>query len=147
MRFYYGESTLLQVLDEAEFWKHQEAEHTVVIRQLVKNLESEFARQLQEFELAFNRTRGMVVRYIEAVIRSKGRLGPELKLQIRELVDYAQRQSGQFIRLLNRIAAGSEAVRGHPVAAVVINHIRRESEYFIGIVEAVLSRQNQEQPV
>jgi hypothetical protein len=32
MQFYYGDRNLLRVLDEIEFWKRQEAGHTVVIR-------------------------------------------------------------------------------------------------------------------
>lgn len=38
MQFYYGNQMPLRVLDECEFWKHQE-EHTVANRKLVKNLE------------------------------------------------------------------------------------------------------------
>jgi hypothetical protein len=34
MQFYYGQQMPLRILDEAEFWKHQEEEHTVVIREL-----------------------------------------------------------------------------------------------------------------
>ena len=39
MRFYYGDKTPLRVLDEIEFWKQQESEHTVVILQIVDDLE------------------------------------------------------------------------------------------------------------
>lgn len=39
MQFYYGQHMPLRILDEAEFWKHQEEEHTVVIRELVTGLE------------------------------------------------------------------------------------------------------------
>nr|WP_027417925.1 DUF2935 domain-containing protein [Aneurinibacillus terranovensis] len=42
MQFYYGDKMPLRILDEIEFWKQQEAEHTVVIRELVSNLEGEF---------------------------------------------------------------------------------------------------------
>lgn len=38
MQFYYGNQMPLRVLDECEFWKHQEEEHTVVIRELVKKI-------------------------------------------------------------------------------------------------------------
>lgn len=144
MRYYYGEKTFLRVLDEAKFWKRQEAEHTVVIRELVNNLEPEFVNQLEKFEESFNRTKGMVVRYIETVVRSKGRISPTIEKQILELIDYCLRQSQQFIRLLNRLLTESRAVRGNMVAATVINHIRRESEYFIGIAQTVLAQAGKE---
>ena len=49
MQFYYGNKMVHRVLDEAEFWKQQEAEHTVVIREVVPNLEQRFVRQLEQF--------------------------------------------------------------------------------------------------
>jgi hypothetical protein len=57
MQFYYGNKMVHRVLDEAEFWKQQEAEHTVVIREVVPNLEQRFVRQLEQFELAFQQNR------------------------------------------------------------------------------------------
>lgn len=138
MQFYYGEKTLARALDEAEFWKRQEAEHTVVIRQVVPNLEPRFVMQLQQYEMAFNQAKGLVVRYIETLIRSKGNVSRSMQQQILEFLEKAIEQSRQFIQLLNQILAESEAVRNNPVAPIVINHIRRESEYFIGITQAVL---------
>lgn len=39
MQFYYDDKMPLHILDEGEFWKHQEAEHTQVITALTPNLE------------------------------------------------------------------------------------------------------------
>lgn len=47
MQYYYGNQMPLRVLDEAEFWKHQEEEHTIVIRELVRNLEQKYVEALQ----------------------------------------------------------------------------------------------------
>jgi hypothetical protein len=139
MRFYYGEKNPLRVLDEIEFWKRQEAEHTIVIRQIVDNLESEFVSQLQQLERAFQQVEGMAVKYIETIIRSNDNISLTMQQQIMQLISLAFYQSQQFVMLLNRILSKSEAVHSNPVAVVVINHIRRESEYFIGIVQTVLS--------
>ncbi|NLL67663.1 MAG: DUF2935 domain-containing protein [Clostridiaceae bacterium] len=138
MQFYYGEKTLARALDEAEFWKRQEAEHTVVIRQIAPNLESRFVMQLQQYETAFNQAKGLVVRYIETLVRSRDNVSRSMRQQILEFLEKALEQSKQFVQLLNQILLESDAVRNSPVAPVVINHIRRESEYFIGIAQAVL---------
>ncbi|MGI6085757.1 MAG: DUF2935 domain-containing protein [Acetivibrionales bacterium] len=138
MQFYYGEKTLARALDEAEFWNRQEAEHTVVIRQIVPNLESRFVMQLQQYETAFNQAKGLVARYIETLVRSKGNVSRSMRQQILEFLEKALEQSKQFIQLLNQILFESDATRNNPVAPIVINHIRRESEYFIGITQAVL---------
>lgn len=139
MQFYYGDKNILRVLDEIEFWKRQEAEHTVVIRQVVGNLEPRYVMLLQEWEKAFIQAEGTAVKYIETVIRANYVVTPALEQEIIQFVQYALNQSRNFILLLNEMATQSEAVRGNPVALVVINHIRRESEYFIGIVNAFLS--------
>lgn len=137
MRFYYGDKNIYRVLDEMEFWKRQEAEHTVVIRQIVKDLEEEFVKELESFEKKFSETEGMAVRYIETFIRSKCSLDPMFTQQTLELIYFGLQQSQQFIDLLDRILAES-AASNDPVAATVINHIRRESEYFIGIAQTIL---------
>ena len=82
MQFYYGEKNLSKVLDEMEFWKRQEAEHTVVIRQIANNLESDFVGQLQQFEQVFQQAEGTAVKYIETIIRSKGNVSFTMQQQI-----------------------------------------------------------------
>ncbi|HHV34733.1 MAG TPA: DUF2935 domain-containing protein [Syntrophomonadaceae bacterium] len=138
MQYYYGDRMIHRVLDEAEFWKQQEAEHTVVIREIVPNLEPEFVCQLEQFMLAFQKTKGKVVRYIETVIRAGCHICPGLEQEILQLIDFALRESKQFVMFLNHMLAESEAVRCNLTAQVVINHIRRESEYFIGIAQTIL---------
>ena len=138
MRFNYGDKTLLRVLDEAEFWKRQEAEHTVVIRVLVNNLETGFVEQLRAWEQVFAQTDACVGKYIETIVRSGYCITPELKKEILELIRIAIGQSQNFIALLNSISAESQAVRGNPTALVVINHIRRESAYFIGVAQTIM---------
>ena len=50
MQFYYGEQMPLRVLDEAEFWKRQESEHTVVIREAFDDLEASCVEALKKWE-------------------------------------------------------------------------------------------------
>lgn len=138
MHFFYGDKNLLRVLDEADFWKQQETEHTVVIREITPGLEKEYVEQLQQWQLAFTQTRGLVIRYIETVIRAGGVVTPEMEQQILKLINYCLEQSQQFIKLLDTLLADSNAVKKNPVAQTVIKHIRRESEYFIGIAQTIL---------
>lgn len=134
MQFYYGEKIFYRVLDEAEFWKLQESEHTVVIRKIVPDLEDEYVKQLQNWELVLSQTQATAVRYMEAVVRSGSYIGPQLQQQIMQFINLCIRQSQEFISFLNLISSRSSAIQGNPVAITVIDHIRRESEYFIGIV-------------
>jgi hypothetical protein len=138
VQFYYGERMPLRILDEIEFWKQQEAEHTIVIRQLAGNLEPPFVESLQEWEQAFSQTNAAARRYIETVVRSKGRLQREMYLDIMQLADCSLSQSHQFVQFLNVLAAESTVIQNNPTAIVVLNHIRRESEYFIGIAQTVM---------
>ncbi|WP_035295515.1 DUF2935 domain-containing protein [Brevibacillus thermoruber] len=140
MQFHYDEKMPLRILDEGDFWKLQESEHTIVLRELVPNLEEEFVQALAEWEQAFSQTQGLYVRYIEAVIRSGDRVSDPLMRQIRELVTFSMEQSQQFIGLLNQMGSASPAFRSNPTALAVLNHVRRESEYFIGISEALTAK-------
>lgn len=58
-----------------------------------------------------------------------------------DLVKFALQESQQFILLLDQLGTESEALKHNPTAITVLNHIRRESEYFIGIAQALLYEQ------
>jgi hypothetical protein len=138
MQYYYGSQMPLRVLDEAEFWKHQESEHTVVIRELVKGLEQEYVKALQEWEDKFKKTHQRVVRYIETVNRSDGQITPALYQDVLQLVTHCLKQSEEFTEFLRMLMKESVPIRTNPTAKVVLNHIIVESEYFIGIAQTIL---------
>ncbi len=138
MRFYYGEKNTFRVLDEIEFWKRQEAEHTVVIREMVANLEERFVKELEDVHKKASKTEGLSVRYMETIIRSKGNIDTVIYQQIMQLIKISLYQSKEFISLLEEILNESEGISNNPIAVTVINHIIRESQYFIGIAQTIL---------
>lgn len=138
MQFYYGQQMPLRILDEAEFWKHQEEEHTVVIRELVTNLETAYVEALKKWEEALSATHQQVVRFIESVVRAGYYVPYQLYQQVLQLVSHCLQQSLDFIKLCQQIKTESKAVSKNPTAKVVLNHIIRESEYFIGIAQLLL---------
>lgn len=140
MMYYYGEKNSLRMLDEIVFWKRQEEEHTVVIRSLTADLEEEYIMALKDWEQAFAQAEGLAARYVEAVIRDNYYVSDRLMKQIQEFIVFSINQSQQFIQFLNKMSSDSSAIRGNQTIIVVINHIRRESEYFIGIAEAYLNK-------
>jgi hypothetical protein len=142
MQYYYGSQMPLRILDEVEFWKHQEEEHTVVIRELVSDLEPSFVHALKAWEKALSETHKQAVRFIETVIRSGANVSNELYQQVLELTSFCLNQSLEFIKLCEQIKNESQAVAKNPTAKVVLNHIIRESEYFVGIAQALLYNEN-----
>lgn len=143
MQYYYGDKMFLRVLDEIEFWKQQESEHTVVIRKIAEGLEDEYVKQLEKWELIFSQTQATAVKYVEAVIRSGSYISPQLHQQIIQFINFCICQSQNFIMFLNTIASKSTAIRDNPVAITVVDHIRRESEYFIGIAMVAIQMEQQ----
>ena len=137
MQFYYGSQMPLRILDEAEFWKRQEEEHTIVIRELVPNLEQPYVDALQQWQNALSTAHQTVVRFIESVIRSGYALSPMLYRDVMNLVDYCLQQSLQFIHFLRHLKENSAPVKSNPTAVAVVNHIIRESEYFVGIAQTL----------
>ncbi|AGT31717.1 hypothetical protein M493_07160 [Geobacillus genomosp. 3] len=138
MQFYYGPHMPLRILDEIEFWKHQEEEHTVVIRELVAGLEAPYVEALKKWEEALSATHQQAVRYIESVIRAAYYIPAQLHQQVLHFVSYCLQQSLQFIELCRQVKTNSAAVGQNPTAKVVLDHIIRESEYFIGIAQLLL---------
>lgn len=141
MQFYYGKQMPLRVLDEAEFWKHQEEEHTVVIRELVSNLEAKYVKELKEWEKEFANAHHRVIRYIETVNRSNGQVSQALYQDIIQLVSFCLQQSQQFINFCQIIMEESQPISTNPTAKVVLNHIIVESEYFIGVAQTFFYQQ------
>ncbi|WP_096466077.1 DUF2935 domain-containing protein [Aneurinibacillus soli] len=111
-----------------------------MIRALVPNLEPAFVQALQAWEQAFSQTHALFVRYIEIVSGSGYHISPMIYNEIMHLVHFALQQSQQFVQFLNQLAAESAALKSNPTAITVLNHIRRESEYFIGVSEALLQK-------
>ncbi|MGO1370108.1 MAG: DUF2935 domain-containing protein, partial [Senegalia sp. (in: firmicutes)] len=56
----------------------------------------------------------------------------------KDFIEFSINQSLSFVEYLNILVAESKAVSNNEIAVVVINHIRRESEYLIGIIKAAL---------
>ncbi|SFE97109.1 DUF2935 domain-containing protein [Alteribacillus iranensis] len=140
MQFYYGQQMPLRMLDEAEFWKHQEEEHTVVIRELIPQLEDVYVNALKKWEEVLGETRQQVLQFIEIVI-SSNQIPYFLFQRFFHFVSFWLRQSQQFIELCHQLKRHSEPIRENPTANIVIDHIIRESEYFTGIAQALLYNQ------
>jgi Fe-Mn family superoxide dismutase len=139
MLYVYGSLMPLRLLEEIRFWKMQEKEHTIVIRELVPNLESPYVALLQQWENVFAQTEAAANRWIEAVIRSNEKVSPELWRNVEALLQTSTAQSREFVKQLFAMLEQSVAVRSVPTAPTVVQHIIRESEYFLGILQAVLT--------
>lgn len=142
MRFNYGEMNSLRALEEAEFWKHQEGEHTQVIQEVVMDLEDEYVDKLMEYKGIFDSTEARLVQYIETLININTSITPEMEQEIMQMIYLTIAQSQVFVDFLGKIIRESTAVSNNPIANVVIHHIRRESEYYIGLVKAFLAHIN-----
>ncbi len=139
MRFFYGDKNILRALEEAEFWKHQESEHTDVILKIVLDLESEYVSKLKEYKEIFDSTYGRIVLLMETAVNCHNVLSPEIYQDMINLINLSVKQSLVFVSFLGMLLRDSKAVKNNAAAVEVINHIRRESEYFIGLVTAFLT--------
>ncbi len=75
---------------------------------------------------------------MEAALRSGLQAGSQLEQQIMQFLNICIRQSRDFVAFLNMVSTQSTAVMDNPVAVTVVDHIRRESEYYIEIITAVM---------
>lgn len=137
MQFTYGEHMPLRLLDEASFWKHQEQEHTTVIREIVPDLERKYVEELKDWEGVLIHTHARVIQLTETVVRSGNYVPPSVTDQTLRLTSFCLEQSGRFVKFLFEILSISQSVKSNPAAVSVIRHIIRESEYFIGIAQTI----------
>jgi hypothetical protein len=138
MRFYYGEQNILRALDEAEFWKHQEAEHAGMVPVVTPGLEAQYVQRLEQFGSELSTMHAEVVKYTESATRSRGIVSRVMRAQMLELVKRCIDQSEAFTQLLEELLQNSHAVRSNNASQVVIHHQIRESKYFIGIDQLIL---------
>ncbi|MCR1899466.1 DUF2935 domain-containing protein [Irregularibacter muris] len=139
MQFCYGDKNYIRILEEAEFWKTQESEHTVVIREVVENLEKKYVEILEDYQATLGAMEATVVQYIERLGRSNYMLTPRLIQEINQLIEATLCQSQMFVNFLASMTLESTAVKSNPTAVIVVAHIIRESEYYIGVAKAYLS--------
>lgn len=137
MLFAYGPYQDLRTLDEIRFWKQQEAEHTVVIRELVKNLEEPYKKALEAWEESFNLTLSAAVRYIETLVRLGGHSNPAIHAKVLQVTHFSVDQSEKFIAFIEELKKNSKAIKSNPVIPTVLNHIERESKYFVGVLQVM----------
>lgn len=135
----YGPLMPLRLLEEIRFWKMQEKEHTVVIRQLVSNLETPYVQALMEWEPVFAKAEFTAGRWIETIMRSPAGITPYMQMQAEGLMNASVEQSQRFVQQLMYMQAQSAAIQANPTAQVVIQHIIRESEYFLGVLQAFIA--------
>ncbi len=138
MQYYYGERNLLRALDEAEFWKHQEIEHTTVIQKIVPNLEQKYMQELMQFQNELSKTHAELVKLIESAVRSKGAFSNAKKLDMVDVIKKSLVESQKFVEFMQELIEYSEAVKPNEFAKTVLHHQIRESQYFIGIDELIL---------
>ena len=142
MEFCYGDMNHVRILEEAKFWKRQEAEHTVVIREVVENLEDVSVNRLEEYQRIISSSEAVLVQYFERLNRSCYEMTPEIIQHIVTMIEVTLRQSQSFIQFLGNMLQNSNAVKNASAGVVVTNHIIRESEYYIGIAKTYLDSVN-----
>ncbi|MGF7033940.1 Fe-Mn family superoxide dismutase [Paenibacillus mucilaginosus] len=136
MQYAYGALTPLRLLEETRFWKGQEREHTVVIRELAPALEPDYKRLLQEWEVVLARTETSAGRWIEALLRRPAPASPVLRQEVRRFLEASAVQSQAFVRQLHLLMERSRTIRTQPPLRAILLHLIRESEYFLGVLQA-----------
>lgn len=139
MEFCYGEKNNVRILEEAGFWKRQESEHTVVIREVIPDLEAEFVAELEEAQRIFSQTEGTIDQYMKRLRQTCFKITPDILEEIICLIEVTLKQSIMFVDFLDTMIKESSVLRGNATAVIVVAHIMRESEYYIGIAKAYLS--------
>ena len=134
----YGRLMPLRILEEIRFWKLQEKERAIIIRELVPNLEAPYQKLMAEWENVFDKTEQAAQNLIDHILANQKQANTEHTAQIQKLAERSVDQTKQWIEHLNRLIDASETIRTNATARTVEHHIVNESKYFLGILDALL---------
>ena len=81
------------------------------------------------------------VKYTESITRAKGNVNHEQMIQMLNFLKQCIEQSRKFSAFLEELLQNSDAVRANQPSQTVIHHQIRESQYYIGIDQLILTRQ------
>ncbi|MEF2966147.1 Fe-Mn family superoxide dismutase [Paenibacillus sp. M1] len=138
MQFVYGPYLPVRILEEIRFWKQIEKEHTEVIKAVVPDLEPFYVKLLDEWKQVFATTQEAADQLLSYAVSSKeASCDPQLVKETERILEASVRQSREFIRQLYFMLDQSAAVKAVPVARILLLHIIRESEYFLGVLETL----------
>ncbi|MEC0128728.1 Fe-Mn family superoxide dismutase [Paenibacillus pabuli] len=133
----YGHLLPLRILEEIRFWKEQEKEHTRVISALVPELEPSYVKLLEEWEATFANSERTANQLLKQLLPGTHPPAPYIIRCIEQLIAASCSQSREFIRQLYVLLEQSTAVQAVPLAKLVILHVIRESEYFLGVLDTL----------
>ncbi|PZD95613.1 superoxide dismutase [Paenibacillus sambharensis] len=136
MLFVYGPYMPLRWLEEVRSWKQQEQQYAAVIKQLVPNLEPEYARVLEQWCPVFESTERCAAMWIHHWQQDPARLPVTAETQVEALLQAAQAQSEAFIRQLQHIHENSAALSANPAAPALTGHVIQQSRSFLQTLEA-----------
>lgn len=132
--YHYGDRMELRLLEEIWFWSVQGREHAGVLKELL-DVEERFKNELSRFEERFGKLEGKAIQYIEALSRY-GYRSYWLQPHTIRLACKAYALNDEFVRFLGRFLQESRAAQS-PVARTLVNHIKNETEYFMGILSGL----------
>ncbi|MGC5776804.1 Fe-Mn family superoxide dismutase [Paenibacillus pabuli] len=133
----YGHLLPLRVLEEIRFWKEQEKEHTRIIPALVPELEPSYVKLFEEWEATFANSERTANQLLKQLLPGTHPPAPYIIHCIEQLIAASCSQSREFIRQLYVLLEQSTAVQAVPLAKLVILHVIRESEYFLGVLDTL----------
>lgn len=132
--YHYGDKMELRLLEEIWFWSMQGREHATVLKELI-DIEDRFKKELSNFEIQFGKLEGKAIRYVEALSRN-GYRSVWLHPRTVRLAVKAYHLNRHYIKFLRHLLKTSQAAK-NAVVRTLINHIKNETEYFIGIIASL----------
>ncbi len=84
-------------MEEIRFWKEQEREHSVLLREYIPTLESQYVRLLKEWEHVFAKTEAEAKALLSAVKRTPGQISPAQQTAVYRLYQRSQEESRLFL--------------------------------------------------
>lgn len=145
MLMVYNSLMPLRIMEEVRFWKMREKENIAMLSELCTGIEPHFAQLLQAWADVLHKTGDAADRWIKSSLNESLAMHNLAQNQsdYNKMMRHAVKQSEDLTQHLHKLAAQSHTISNSPPIIVVVQHIIRESEYFLGVFNSVITEHSE----
>ncbi|GGM42382.1 hypothetical protein GCM10011351_30520 [Paraliobacillus quinghaiensis] len=127
----------VNIVFEGLFWTEQSIDHSKLLIEVTEGLEAEYKAGLKEWMEYFKQMNASFTNLGE-LISTSNPANHQVLENIHYTVQHIYTQMNHYIGFINVLGENSSAINNNKIATSLIEHIRRESEYYNGLNNAFL---------
>lgn len=138
----YKSNMPFRLLEEIRLWKMQEKDHANIVLKSSPELPPAFTSLMKEWENVFTKTQDAAHQWIETLLSQEEHAESTQMNQIHHLAHTSANQTEEWIQQLYRMLNQIQLFTEQTARRVLVMHIIRVSEYYLGVMKTWLQANN-----